>query len=318
MPSPLFPNFNEFQRQKEAIARWLKAKQQQQARNQTRGGEPMRYGSNSRRSGIGQGNWLWNSILSKLGPLGSIVDSLLRPNGKSLAPNIEKELQAAQELLAAFGYEVGKPDAKPIVGELVKEVAEQVTPKPEPKEAATPVRRSSEEPRQPDEPAADTDAAIRTATGLVEGMIPVTSSNVHSIGFEWSDTDPRNGNLLVRFLGGDSKHRSGPGPLYKYKDVPRSVFDAFKRASSKGGFVWDELRVRGTVSGHQYSYDLEGLGDTDRVPRQATVGKRGRGGESFVKRTLGNRRSSLPDHEIRGGRDLVKDFKKQAKKIRFR
>jgi hypothetical protein len=104
-------------------------------------------------------------------------------------------------------------------------------------------------------------------TNMQTEMIPVSSTNVHSIGFRYRTRDI--GTLLVRFLGTTPDgHRGGPGGLYEYFDVPSILFERFKQAGSKGKFVWDELRIRGTISGHQYQYDLAGVVN-DYVPRRA-------------------------------------------------
>lgn len=301
--SPLFPNFNKLIREQQAALRqWAKAQKAQAPRS----GQPTRYSSRRPSTGKTGINWLWNAVLSKFGDLGSIIDSMLRPNGQQLAPDVSKEIEAAQNLLQAFGYDVSKPEQVP---EIVRElVAEKDVPKEvQPKKMLVDTRRKEnaleEEPEQQD-----------SGKPLVEGMIPVTSSNVHSIGFEWPEHGTV-GNLLVRFLGGDSKHRAGPGPLYRYFDVDHSVFNAFKRAQSKGGFVWSDLRIRGTISGHQYPYELAGTGPDDYIPRQAGL-KRGMKGEFFLKRTFQGRRSSLPEQQVRGSRsNLVENFRGNAKKL---
>lgn len=71
--------------------------------------------------------------------------------------------------------------------------------------------------------------------------------------------------------------RGGRGALYAYFDVPVRVFERMRRASSKGKFVWDELRQRGTVYGHKYRYSLvQGQVSTQKgvrgvyIPRKAT------------------------------------------------
>jgi hypothetical protein len=137
-------------------------------------------------------------------------------------------------------------------------------------------------------------------------MVPVRSSNVHSIGFE---IDPQSGfpvgtkgTLLIRFLGGTSKERGGPGTLYEYYNFPASLFRVFLRAASKGKFVWDEVRVRGTISGHKYSYSVRAVAD-GYVPRQAGL-KRGQSGEWYLTRRFrdadGNLLiSRLPEQRVR-------------------
>lgn len=153
---------------------------------------------------------------------------------------------------------------------------------------------------------------------VIEGPINVTSSNVHSIAYEHNQNDSyAPGNLLVRYLGGDSKNRSGEGPLYRYHDVPVTIWKSFKLAASKGSFVWSELRVRGTISGHQYAYELAGTGDSNYVPRQAGL-KRGKQGEWYMNRKFGDMSSTLPERQARGARgDLTKDFNKRAAEMKL-
>lgn len=144
-------------------------------------------------------------------------------------------------------------------------------------------------------------------------MIPVTSSNVHSIGFLWNDAQPAQGTLLVRYLqsNGPRMPKTG-GPSYRYMGVHPNVYQLFIDAASKGIFVWDRLRVRGTVSGHQYDYRLSGISG-GYVPRQAT--RRG-DREYYVPRSIvtrnrqgveRQRRSSLGEQMVRtlpGGRRI--------------
>jgi hypothetical protein len=81
--------------------------------------------------------------------------------------------------------------------------------------------------------------------------------------------------------------RNAPGPTYAYFAVPPAVFTRMQSAASKGTFVWDELRIRGTVYGHRYNYSLvvgqlteSATGAPGQyIPRKAT--KRG-----FVTRSI--------------------------------
>lgn len=136
-------------------------------------------------------------------------------------------------------------------------------------------------------------------------MIRVSSSNVHSIGFRWNAANPSQGTLIVRYL-----QKGRPGPEYEYDRVHPLVFEALRTAESKGRFVWDRLRVRGTVSGHRYHYQLTGIAG-GYVPRQA---KRYGDNEYFVTRSItaqnartGERRrfqSQLPDQFARRVRSI--------------
>lgn len=69
-----------------------------------------------------------------------------------------------------------------------------------------------------------------------------------------------------------------PGPTYAYDGVPQRVFDRMRAAISKGIFVWDELRVRGSIWRHQFPYRLVNPGEAFKggnskfiyVPRRAS------------------------------------------------
>mgnify|MGYP003392987134 CR=1 FL=1 len=146
------------------------------------------------------------------------------------------------------------------------------------------------------------------------------SSNVWSYGY-----DPNTSTLYVTYLAPRlrkskvSRHPSGsliaeagaikgkrnaPGATYSYLDVPARAFKRMKVAASKGKFIWDELRIRGTIYGHKYRYVIISgaqAGGGIYVPRKAT--KRG-----FVFRSVAapgkGRRSafaaSLAPREIKG------------------
>lgn len=71
-------------------------------------------------------------------------------------------------------------------------------------------------------------------------MDPVESSNVHSIGF-----DEPTETLFVRFWGDSKSKRSKvPGPIYKYFNVPKSIYLQFYYADSQGKFVHERLKGR--------------------------------------------------------------------------
>lgn len=141
------------------------------------------------------------------------------------------------------------------------------------------------------------------------------SSNVFSFGF-----DNQSHSLFVRFKDApkDTGKSAGgfkitavhgasgagrphqPGALYLYHNVPARLFLTFLDASSKGGWVWDKLRIRGTVSGHRFDYALVGV-QGGYVPRKATLTPQG---EAYIPRTIftdkGNSlSSSLPEQLVR-------------------
>ncbi len=123
---------------------------------------------------------------------------------------------------------------------------------------------------------------------LVTGEMIETpeSSNVYAFGF-----DNETHSLFVRFKdrpppgqrgawGQDKPHK--PGPLYIYHNAAARLFLHFIDAPSKGNWVWDNLRVRGTLSGHQLDYALVGVQGA-YVPRKATLTPQG---EEFIPRTI--------------------------------
>jgi hypothetical protein len=101
------------------------------------------------------------------------------------------------------------------------------------------------------------------------------SSSVHSFGY-----DLENRYLYVRFYA-DTKSDAA-GPLYRYFDVAPAQFLSLLRAGSKGDWVWDHLRVRGSAAAHQKQYQLVGI-TRGYVPRKATLLK---AGEFLVPRTV--------------------------------
>lgn len=225
------------------------------------------------------------------GKLAGLLQAMMRPAGEMLADSLDKELKAAANMLQAFGYGVTPPrkvEHAPGVPVQQQGAGPQnrqgggvapwnPIPRPEPVADGPNVV-----PPISSKPFTSTSRQDNTVTVSVSGqkyrldpndpmltgqMIPVSSSNVHSIGFLWNRENPRDGTLKVRFL---NRAKSGGGPLYHYYGVNPAVFQSFKLAASKGKFVWDRLRVRGTVSGHQFKYDLAGIDSSGYVPRKAT------------------------------------------------
>ena len=238
------------------------------------------------------GAWGW---LGKVfGPIADAVKSLLRPSGKQ---QTRQEMASAAELLNALGAstegasgrrvrvesedKAAKADAERILQALGFDIQQSATV---PEAAPVPQNRVPPQRFEPVEKPDQTSGMVRKMLNgmfvyfrpddpIITGeMIRVQSSNVYSIGFDWNDKHPENGTLKVAFLDHKkgSKARTGKGPTYFYYDVHPRVFLNFQTAASKGKFVWDRLRIRGTVSGHQYRYGLGAISKSGNVPRQAT------------------------------------------------
>jgi len=133
---------------------------------------------------------------------------------------------------------------------------------------------------------------IPVSDPIVTGkMLRVNSSNVHSIGFQLNLKMPSASKLIVRYLAAATgqQRRTRPGPTYAYDNCGPDLFNFMKRAASKGGFVWDNLRIRGSRVAHRHTYKLIGVAG-GYVPRRATV-KNGR--EMFVQRSVRTGRGNV-------------------------
>jgi hypothetical protein len=199
---------------------------------------------------------------------GRIASAFQKPKIKGKAVDERRELEALGALLEPLG-----------IGLQPRPRTQTQAPPPRPPSDTEPTTGFPEE--QPDD---------------LE-MVRVQSSNVHSIGWVADRPGARSGTLYVRFLAQEGSRRAGPGALYEYRGVPVNVFTSFEDASSKGEFVWDNIRVRGTVSGHRYAYELVGIGGRGYIPRQAAL-RRGESGEYFLPRGFQGRRSALPERKV--------------------
>ncbi len=126
---------------------------------------------------------------------------------------------------------------------------------------------------------------------MVTGQFVMTpaSTNVHSFGYDMDAAI-----LYVRYLHSDeSGNATGPGSLYRYSPIEPELFESLYKVRRGGGgeggqstpgtWIWTNLRVRGTVSGHTKDYALVGIMNM-YVPRKATVHPDF--GEVFVERRV--------------------------------
>lgn len=220
-----------------------------------------------------------DEFLNALGPAGQVLRAITREFSQGAKAGGQPfEVGAAIRLLQAFGYEVlgspdemrklrGAPRARAI------DVATEVLRTLAPERLADTPEQPPDEPRRTGQ--ARDDHWSKSHPVFTGRMKKVVSSNVHSWGY-----DPDTNNLYVRFLGGSRDERRGKGPMYVYHQVGPELAASLDHASSKGDWVWDNLRVRGTAAGHQYPYDLVAVSG-DYVPRKASLV---RGGEAFVRR----------------------------------
>jgi len=211
--------------------------------------------------GIG-GQFLSSLLSAKPGKTGepsvdrliSLVEALGFPVLRPGAKRTPEQLEAMAEELRIHGYTTFRPGQGPVSWLKQPRGGEAVGTgrRPEPE------TRIGGERFPPDHP-------------IVTGqMVPSPqSSNVHSFGY-----DSDQAALYVRFkrgqLKGSRARPSGPGSLYRYEAVQPREFVSMLDTNSKGEWVWDHLRIRGTESGHQKDYALVGI-MRGYVPRKATV-----------------------------------------------
>ncbi|NQU36714.1 MAG: KTSC domain-containing protein [Actinobacteria bacterium] len=253
--------------------------------------------------GGGLSSRLVDDFLGSMGSAGKLIKSLMGSGG-----GLNRDIAAATKLLESFGHVVIPPKGAPTVGQLragtqglidyLETQGHQVTRKED-----LPVAKRLDELPSGGKPTLPFGVSPTTLSGkprkaivlpdpsgnlrvpvdhpaVTGDFVSVDSSNVHSIAY-----DAENALLYVRYLAPAQRKekRTRPGALYQYKDITPRQFDAFVRSSSKGGWVWDELRIRGTVAGYRKPYSLVGVMN-GYVPRQATIMPGGQ--EWFIKRNL--------------------------------
>ena len=236
-------------------------------------------------------------LLKELGPIGKIIKSAF--GGKKGSSRTQRELNSAMKLLEAFGYTVlpppktrerrrtgkggttaaGRRRSKKTVGAIARgidrarewlssvgyPVPEEEATKPKPGAGVSMVSETGEPLRIVKLPVKGRNQQFPVDHPIVTGqMVPVKSSNVHSYSYDFAVRV-----LYVRYLQGKGRHKS-KGPLYAYSSVMPDLFLEMYKAPSKGKWIWDALRIRGTISGHKKDYALVGI-QGNYVPRKATI-----------------------------------------------
>lgn len=253
----------------------------------------------ARRGGLGRK--LVEQVLDALGPAGKLIKALSGVMTKHGASSSRKRaLESAIELVQSFGHEVLRRPGTETPDEIKRGLAAakryleehgqpQPAAEPTPERtvpqsfgAATPSRRQTVDVPM----SSGITKRFRRDHPIVTGaMVPADSSNVYAYGY-----DVNSWLLYVRFRApakegaGFGQKSNSPGPLYQYSHVPPELFLSLLRAGSKGNWIWDNLRVRGTVSGHRGGIDYRLVGITQGyVPRKATLYPEG---EVFEPRTV--------------------------------
>lgn len=266
-----------------------------------------------------------DSFLDSLGPVGGLIRSIGKAASKSRSRRTaDDQLDAARTLLESFGYEVLPPRGRETPNDIARgieaateflnrhgfEVTKKGAEPPAPPgvpltapSAPVPAAREDEQPAEkplpgghsPKTKAGTPRKVVDLPMGAGTRRFPVShpivtaswihtpeSSNVYAFRYVY---DTRTLHVAFRQWTPTQGKSRARGPIYGYYHVPPGVFLGFIEAPSKGSFVWDALRVRGTVSGHQYDYRLVAT-KGEYVPRKATLTPQG---EWFVQRTVTGR-----------------------------
>jgi hypothetical protein len=237
-----------------------------------------------------------NRLLGLLGPIGDVIRSTLAQG--STRNYTQSAFDAALDLIRAMGGEAmvqrghaGYARGLAAAQELLQSAGYQI---------ARPGEAKSED-------QGEREWGNKAATDwLVQSEVKVSSSNVYSYAF--AQETENFGTLYVTFLAwhpGMKKASSAAGATYAYYGVSLQQYRSFSReaAASAGGAVWDYLRTRGSISGHQHPYELVGGTLVTRqeiyIPRKVTEEGYFRRSVQVPHRGRGTwQRSSLPSREF--------------------
>lgn len=267
-------------------------------------------------------------LLGTLGPLGTLIKSLISSPARERKSGLQGDVQSALEFLDAVAPQTlsgpGRQRARAATGRSVSTIEEQVAAAKDFLEtqgyqvkSPQDLRREDKKPTYPGGVPTETkrgtprrvvdlniDGANRrfpvTHPIITKAYVMANSSNVHSFSY-----DIDRFKLFIRFHASGKQGR-GKGTLYAYNAVPPKMFLSLMEAPSKGTWVWDNLRIRGTVSGHQKDYELVAF-TGGYLPRKATMTAEG---ETYLQREMpaynvGSKqfhtvKSALPTQLVRG------------------
>jgi hypothetical protein len=261
-------------------------------------GEVQKY---AKLGGIGQS--LMQEFLGQLGPVGMLIKGMMGTGKKKSVSGVSKDLRAAQQLLEAFGAKVEWPVGRRVeeittegLGRRVEDAQRLLESLGYRVDVPADERRKEREKREREEkrtgrrlpfdvspttkagkprktidmpgPAGKTRFKVTHPAVTGEWVKTPQSSNVYAVRYQAEEAE-----LFVRFYKPAPKGqpRTRPGPIYKYSEItPRMARSVFQAADggSPGSWVWDFLRVRGSVSQHQKPYKLVGIVG-GYVPRHA-------------------------------------------------
>lgn len=240
-------------------------------------------------------------LLKQMGPLGQLIQTLATSASRKNS-RFERDIDSLTNMFNAFGYEATDLAEEPLDEVISRSemLERQMSERGSPVYDQPPPGRS----RVGDQPRGETGVLPsgyrdRTSRGQPQGRggskdlllddssgarrsypsndpmitgeedINILSSHVYSHRYDFDAST-----LYVRYLhwepGMKSTDRSGPGATYAYYDVSPEQYRALSRAGSVGTWIWDNLRVRGSVAAHQHRYQLADIVN-GYVPRQVVM-----------------------------------------------
>jgi len=283
-----------------------------------------------------------SKVLGQLGPVGKAIGFLFgRESDKSRDVN-PASLKSAMDLLNSLGYNVTPPTSstggstKPPrggSGGSSRPKAPPSRPTSQPTRTGTGGSQFTQPPAQgqPQGPQPPTGRFV--SDQYIPMQIVTGSSNVYAIGYN-PDTRTCRVQFLATSVYADSikgrghkgrgrargklgktlsNRRHGPGPVYDYHNVPPGIFKRLQAASSKGKAIWDNLRIRGTVYGHQYDYSLSAASVVDVVQRVYQQGQ-SFPGKKVASITYVPRRAAGPGKFV--GRSMLQGVGRSARQYR--
>lgn len=254
--------------------------------------------------GGGAAGRIVKAFLGELGPMGSLISSIMdgaKGGGGKMVANMSPSLRTALSFIQAFS---DQPEVLSALQRILENQGARVSwgQHGQPGESKARTRQTPGQAEGDNLPYGSTPsprgAKVKiTIPGvgpknfprnhpIITGdMVPTPeSSNVFSFGYDVDQFI-----LYIRFRqapeGEKGSHGTKPflpGPIYSYRNVPVQLFLKMLSSPSKGTFIWDKIRIRGTVSGHRFDYALVGV-QGDYVPRKATLTPRG---EEYISRSV--------------------------------
>ncbi len=202
---------------------------------------------------------LVREFIDSLGPIGTILEALAMGGKKA-----EPDLASMANLLRSYGYTVIPPEKAPKKTGRIPQAAKRHAGEMAPRLKTIELPMGDGSYRRFDR-----------RHPIVTAEMVETPDSTNVCGFAYHADA---GALYVRFWADED--RTSKGSLYRYEGVTPEEFLKLYRVRTRGDrhspgikspgtFVWEVLRIAGTISGHRKDYHLAGVA-RGYVPRKVT------------------------------------------------